>query len=251
MQFWSTDPLIDEGQHSFTPYHYSFNNPIRFSDPSGLMGEPCCNDGADGIGNGMSLVENIYYSTRDLLTSSIATIGTAFASVFSDVKPQRINASYSSGSRTLSAEVIPKGEVAGEVAMSTLAFASAVPSGGSAVTGMLMAKTGTKASATSSVIKTIKEQAEDLVAANGGKNRVTLRSEKAQTDVDLRGEAHFDKKTTSTYDTPHTKTSPRNMQAPVNQSARYNTTEKHANYNNTTQKEIRFIRKYLEKQQKL
>nr|WP_299417084.1 hypothetical protein [uncultured Emticicia sp.] len=95
----------------------------------------------------------------------------------------------------------------------------------------------------------IKEQAEDLVAANGGKNRVTLRSEKAQTDVDLRGEAHFDKKTTTTYDTPHTKTSPRNMQAPVNQGARYNTTEKHANYNNTTQKEIRTLRKYLEKQQ--
>jgi RHS repeat-associated protein len=249
MQFWSTDPLIDEGQHSFTPFHYSFNNPIRFSDPSGLMGEPCCGDGADGIGNGMSLVENIYYSTRDLLTSSIATIGTAFASVFSDVKPQRINATYSSGSRALSSEVIPKGEVAQEVAMSTLSLASAIPSGGSAGTGMLMAKAGTKTSTGSSVVKTIKEQAEDLVAANGGKNRVTLRSEKAQTDVDLRGEAHFDKKTTTTYDTPHTKTSPRNMQAPVNQGARYNTTEKHANYNNTTQREIRTLRKYLEKQQ--
>ena len=249
-RFWSIDPKVDDGQHSFTPYHYSFNNPILFSDPDGLMGESCCGDGADGIGNGMSLVENIYYSTRDLLTSSIATIGTAFASVFSDVKPQRINASYSSGSRTLSAEVISKGEVAGEVAMSALALATAVPSGGSnAGAGMLMARTGTRASTGSSVVKTIKEQAEDLVAANGGKNRVIPRSEKAQTDVDLRGEAHFDKKTTTTYDTPHTKTSPRNTHAPVNQGARYNTTEKHANYNNTTQKEIRTVRKYLEKQQ--
>jgi RHS repeat-associated protein len=43
-RFWSTDPLIDEGQHSFTPYHYSFNNPIRFSDPTGLMGQDCCGD---------------------------------------------------------------------------------------------------------------------------------------------------------------------------------------------------------------
>jgi hypothetical protein len=170
--------------------------------------------------------------------------------LFSDVKPQRINATYSSGNRTLTAEAIPKGEVAKEVAMSTLALATAVPSGGSnAGAGMLMARTGTRASTGSSVVKTIKEQAEDLVAVNGGKNRVTLRSEKAQTDVDLRGEPHFDKKTNTTYDTPHTKTSPRNTQAPVNQGARYNTTEKHATYNNTTQEEIRTVRKYLEKQQ--
>jgi RHS repeat-associated protein len=39
-RFWSTDQKIDEGQQSFTPYHYSFNNPVRFSDPDGL--EPCC-----------------------------------------------------------------------------------------------------------------------------------------------------------------------------------------------------------------
>jgi hypothetical protein len=121
------------------------------------MGESCCGDGADGIGNGMTLVENIYYSTRDLLTSSIATIGTALASVFSDVKPQRINATYSSGSRTLSAEVIPKSEVAQEVAMSTLALASTIPSGGSAGTGMLMAKATTKTSEVSSEVQEIKK----------------------------------------------------------------------------------------------
>jgi RHS repeat-associated protein len=154
-RFWSTDPQVDEGQHSFTPYHYSFNNPIRFSDPDGLMA--CCGGDPDGLGNGMTLVENIYWSTRDVLASSIATIGTAFASVFSDVKPQRINTTYSSGKRTLSAEIIPKGEVAGEVAMSTFVLATAVPSGGNAGTSMLMAKAGTKTTAASSVANAVKK----------------------------------------------------------------------------------------------
>lgn len=247
-RFWATDSKVDEGQHSFTPFHYSFNNPIRFSDPDGLMA--CCGDDPDGLGNGMTLVENIYWSTRDALVSSIATVSTFIGSKFSDdVKTQRVNATYSSGSRTLTAETVPQGEVVKEVGGSVLILGTAVPSGGSnAGAGMLMARTGTRTSTGSSVIRTVKEQAEELVSANGGKNRVTLRSEKAQTDVDLRGEPHFDKKTNTTYDTPHTKTSPRNTQAPANQGARYNTTEKHANYNNTTQKEIRIVRKYLEKQ---
>ncbi len=157
MRFGQTDPKVDEGQHSFTPYHYSFNNPIRFSDPDGLMGESCCGDGADGIGNGMTLVENIYYSTRDALVSSITTVSTALGSLFNDnIKPQRVNATYSSGSRILSAETIPKGEVVKEVAVSTLVLATAVPSGGNAGTSMLMAKAGTKTTAASSVATTVK-----------------------------------------------------------------------------------------------
>ena len=125
------------------------------------MGEDCCGNDPDGLGNGMTLVENIYWSTRDVLTSSIATVSTSFASLFGDVKPQRINATYSSGNRTLTAEAIPKGEVAQEVAMSTLSLVSAIPSGGSAGTGMLMAKTGTKATAASSILQVAKQTAKE------------------------------------------------------------------------------------------
>jgi RHS repeat-associated protein len=34
-RFHSIDPLIELYQESWTPYHYSFNNPIRFGDPDG------------------------------------------------------------------------------------------------------------------------------------------------------------------------------------------------------------------------
>ena len=34
-RFIQIDPLFEEGQESFTPYHFSFNNPIRYNDPDG------------------------------------------------------------------------------------------------------------------------------------------------------------------------------------------------------------------------
>jgi len=37
-RFNSVDPLADQ-QLQFNPYHYSYNNPILFNDPSGLIGE--------------------------------------------------------------------------------------------------------------------------------------------------------------------------------------------------------------------
>jgi RHS repeat-associated protein len=40
-RFTTVDP-VTESQESFSTYHYSFNNPVRFSDPNGRMGEDCC-----------------------------------------------------------------------------------------------------------------------------------------------------------------------------------------------------------------
>lgn len=64
-------------------------------------------------------------------------------------------------------------------------------------------------------------------------------------DVDLAGKDHTYKGTV--FETPHTKVSPRNTQAPASEQPAYNTGRKHATYHNTTQQEIRMVRKYLEK----
>jgi RHS repeat-associated protein len=37
---WSSVDPVTEGQEDFSPYHFSYDNPIRFSDPDGR--EPCC-----------------------------------------------------------------------------------------------------------------------------------------------------------------------------------------------------------------
>ncbi|MGB3464729.1 MAG: RHS repeat-associated core domain-containing protein [Cyclobacteriaceae bacterium] len=36
-RFMMIDPLAEVGQESWTPYHYSYNNPILINDPSGLL----------------------------------------------------------------------------------------------------------------------------------------------------------------------------------------------------------------------
>lgn len=85
--------------------------------------------------------------------------------------------------------------------------------------------------------KSLKDQASELVAKNGGKNRVTMRSPSQKVETDLSGKSH------GGIETPHTKISERNVNAP-NQPA-YNT--KSATVQPSTQQDIRTARRYLEK----
>ena len=42
-RFIQIDPLTDEGgQDGLSPYHFSYNNPIRYNDPDGEFPEGCC-----------------------------------------------------------------------------------------------------------------------------------------------------------------------------------------------------------------
>ena len=44
----SVDPLA-EPQAAFSPYHYTYNNPISFSDPTGMYGESDANEANGGV----------------------------------------------------------------------------------------------------------------------------------------------------------------------------------------------------------
>jgi len=89
-------------------------------------------------------------------------------------------------------------------------------------------------------VKSLKDQAADLIPQNANKNRVTLRSSSQKMDVDLAGRNHND------IPTPHTKISNRNFNSP-NQPA-YNT--RNSQIRPTTQQDIRTVRRYLEHKRK-
>jgi RHS repeat-associated protein len=61
-RFFQIDPMTEEGgQESISPYHFSYNNPIRYNDPSGKAGEDCCkvlSDAASWVGNKIEQVGN-------------------------------------------------------------------------------------------------------------------------------------------------------------------------------------------------
>ncbi|ODS22392.1 hypothetical protein AB835_14415 [Candidatus Endobugula sertula] len=90
--------------------------------------------------------------------------------------------------------------------------------------------------------KSIKDQAADLVPANANKNRVTLRYDKQQLEIDLAGKDH------AGIPTPHTKVSPRNTRAPDHLQPAYNTSERKSTLRPSTQQDIRTARRYLERQ---
>jgi len=46
-RFIQIDPLLEDDQEGLAPYHFSYNNPIRFNDPDGKLGEDCCGFLAD------------------------------------------------------------------------------------------------------------------------------------------------------------------------------------------------------------
>lgn len=89
--------------------------------------------------------------------------------------------------------------------------------------------------------KSLKDQATDLVTVNGNRNRVTLRSQNQQLEIDLDGKSH------AGIPTPHTKVSPRNYNAPEHLQPIYNTSEKKSTLRPSTKEDIRTARRYLER----
>ena len=96
-----------------------------------------------------------------------------------------------------------------------------------------------RVSAKTPPVKSIADQAADLIPLNRGRNRVTLRSPSRQLEVDLAGKSH------GGIPTPHKKVSPLNPRAPTQPA--YHT--RNSPVEPVTQQDIRTVRRYLEHQE--
>jgi RHS repeat-associated protein len=69
-RFTTIDPLPDVGgQESWSPFHYSFNNPIRFSDPTGLVG--CCGGSINDPYLFARLIATKFYDTKHAIENTL------------------------------------------------------------------------------------------------------------------------------------------------------------------------------------
>jgi RHS repeat-associated protein len=151
-------------QIDLSPYAYVGNNPITRDDPDGNC-PPCgVMSESDITGNDMSIVENIFYSTRDIVTSSVGTLVSGVKSMFGGGPMKEASFDYSGGQRTLQYYKLPtttdKLEATGNA---LLGLTNIIPIDGPAA-GLFAKTSGVKSSLTS-VVK-------DVVHANSKSSKL-------------------------------------------------------------------------------
>ncbi|WP_370584559.1 hypothetical protein [Parapedobacter sp. ISTM3] len=134
---WGTiDPKAELGRR-WSPYAYAFDNPIRFIDPDGMWPY-------DPPGNGMSIVENIYWDLRDRATAGIVTVGSYLLNRQSPAIPV-VTIDWTYGESGRSGQLVPvTGNTHAQAAVGLLDVAAVFPANGPA--GLLVKAPGAKSS---------------------------------------------------------------------------------------------------------
>jgi len=231
----NVDPLAEK-YAGWSPYNYVMGNPLALVDPDGMAScdITLCGQNGSSVTIETDLIDaevdvsslpgtdfggNHTFDGEDLLLAGLDLVGIIDPTPTSDV---------------LAASLYAK---RGEVGNTLISGFGVIPLVGDAAK---LLRAGKHADTISAAIRSLDDQAADLVKLNEGRNRVTLRSPSTKLDIDLAGREH------GGVPTPHTKTSARNMRAP-NQPT-YNT--KNAPVTPTTQQEMRIVRKYLKSKNK-
>lgn len=251
----SPDPLSEEFPE-WSPYTFVFNNPLRYTDPTGMAPEECCPDLVNAVKGVYNSVKSEVVGTYNFVTSDAyksetwkgagnmllgtmavsgpgGNIGNAYAldaqfGTNSVGAVQGMTASMEGFANDLTSGDVQK--TAGAITTAALIFAPSKLDD--------VAKIGKLGKIDDiSKTKSLANQASDLKSINGGKNSVTVKTSNGQIRYDLEGKAH------AGVETPHKQTYKNNT---VNGQVK-SVTRTSKNAEPMTQQDIRTVRKTLEK----
>ncbi len=118
-RFTEIDPLFEDGQESLTPYHFSYNNPISFSDPDGKFPDGCCDFG--------EIWQDVKDGARQVTMSTLGAINAWSSNQIGGAG--RVDPNKQSGLTDSDKKAVATGQAVGDVASIVTGFVEMVGSG--------------------------------------------------------------------------------------------------------------------------